>query len=412
MLRAGPPRRPLLGRDALLLDGSLAAAAATLGAISLHYRLETFPESGLGSLPPAAVSYGLVVGLCGLLAVRRVWPTSSFISVVAFFCIIRIFDVPEPTVTVVVLAGSYVSIGVNGKPGSRTTARACATVGFVIVYIIEAIRLTREQNLGESFRSLLVLDIAFSVGIIGSAWFTGEVVRKRIETTEALVDRTYQLEIERDRSARLAITDERLRIARELHDVLAHHVSVMGLQAVAADRVLDRNPTDARAALSIIERSSRAAVDEMRQLIGFLRADDDHEGATPQPSLARFDELVHTGELLGIRVEKHVVGDAYPLPPGVDLAAYRITQEAITNAHRHSTASKLSVTLDYRPGRCTLTLLDDGQPKETSTDSTRVGTGLIGMKERARLHEGAIDIGRDDSGGFRISATFPTRHDP
>jgi signal transduction histidine kinase len=411
MLQRHALRRTGPGWDALAVDGALAAAAATLASISLHYHRATTSTFDGDPGPSQIGSYVLLVTFCSLVAVRRAWPTTSFLAVVGLFGLLRVLDVPEPTVTVMVLAGSYVSVGVHGAPRGRTPARIVATIGFVALYIVEAIQLATDQNLDESFRSLLVFDITFSVAIIGSAWFTGDVVRGRMEAAHALAERTEELEIERDRTARLAITNERLRIARELHDVLAHHVSVMGLQAVAADRVIDRNPADARAALHVIERSSRAAVEEMRQLIGFLRADDDVANESPQPNLTRFRELIETGASLGLDVDWKVAGDPYPLPAGIDLAGYRIVQEAITNAYRHSTASAVQVTLHYRPGRLTVTVTDNGSPRARPLDAHGIGMGLIGMRERVRLHEGTIEIDQGDGGGYRIVAMFPVRQD-
>lgn len=412
MSRAPVDRGRRMLAEPVLIDAALALCAALLGSISLRYHVEAGEIVAPAVGPAPAVSYVLLWVLCALLLFRRVAPIASFLSTVMLFCGMRLVDVPEPTITVMVLAGNYVSVGVYGAARWRDPARWFATIVFVAVYVTEAVRLSSSGDLEESFRTLLVFDVAFSVAIIASAWFIGEVVRSRGELTRTLEARTRQLEAERERAARLAVADERLRIARDLHDVLAHHVSVMGLQAVAADRVLDRRPDDARIALGIIERSSRAAVDEMQQLVGLLRGNDDAPTRRPSPTLAQMDELVSAACSGGLLVDVVVTGDPSALAPGVELASYRIVQEALTNVQKHSNATEVTITLDYRSDRFVLTVLDNGQPAPSDAGDGGGGMGLIGMSERVRLNGGTLSAGDRPDGGFEVRASFPTRVGP
>lgn len=233
-------------------------------------------------------------------------------------------------------------------------------------------------------------DTAFTIGLGVGAWALGEAARtRRIAIAEA---------------TRRAVGEEQARIARELHDVIAHSVSVIVVQAAAAGDVFDRRPDQARAALGAIERSGRDALAELRRLLGAVRpAAGDTDGA-PAPGLARLDDLAEPLRTGGLVVAVHREGTETPLPAGVDLTAYRIVQEALTNTLRHADATRADVTVTYRPGAVEVDVRDDG--RATPADTGR-GHGLVGMRERAALLHGSIEAGPEAGGGYRVHARLP-----
>jgi signal transduction histidine kinase len=202
------------------------------------------------------------------------------------------------------------------------------------------------------------------------------------------------------------VFDERVRIARELHDVVAHHVSVMGVQAGAARLVMERDPSKATAALASIEASSRQAVTEMHRLLGFLRQAGDPDRPA-RPGLDQVDDLAATMSGSQLTVEVGIEGDRRPLPPTVDVSAYRIVQEALTNTLKHGGASRADVRLRYWPGELEVEVIDDGRGAAVAPDGPG-GLGLIGMRERAALHGGQLTAGPASGGGFAVRVTLPT----
>ncbi|HEX2698955.1 MAG TPA: sensor histidine kinase [Acidimicrobiales bacterium] len=197
-----------------------------------------------------------------------------------------------------------------------------------------------------------------------------------------------------------------MRIARELHDVVAHHVSVMGVQAGAARLVMERDPPNAASALASIESSSRQAVAELHRLLGFLRQEGDSDDLAPQPGLDQLEDLVAQMAAARFGVQLRVDGEPRPLPSSVELSAYRIVQEALTNVLKHSGAASAEVHLRYRSGTVEVEVLDDGGGVPTAPTATG-GHGLIGMRERATLHGGHLAAGPRPEGGFYVRATFP-----
>jgi signal transduction histidine kinase len=207
-------------------------------------------------------------------------------------------------------------------------------------------------------------------------------------------------EREREERIRQAAVDERARIARELHDVITHNVSVMVVQAAAGGEVFDRRPDQARAALAAIEETGRGALTELRRLLG---ADDGEGGVLPQPSLARLDELVDRVRATGLRVELAIEGTPRTVPDGVGLSAYRIVQESLTNTLKHARATRAVVRLRYRADSVEVEVTDDG----VGAAQPGVGRGLIGMRERVALFDGELDAGSRLGGGFGVRARIP-----
>ena len=250
----------------------------------------------------------------------------------------------------------------------------------------------------------LVFVFAFATGI----WLAGDALRTR--TIELEDHERRAVDLERQRSAALlqAAADERARIARELHDVIAHNLSVVVIQAGAAQRVLDAQPEAAREALRQVELSGRVAMTEMRRLLGVLRKGDDEPLTVPQPGVDRLETLLDDVRSAGLPVTLRTSGDARTLPPGIDVSVYRIVQEALTNTLRHADASEATVELRYLPQAVEIEVVDDGRGTRSARWDTEAGHGLAGMRERAQLFDGAFEAGPRPSGGFAVRVVLPS----
>lgn len=216
-------------------------------------------------------------------------------------------------------------------------------------------------------------------------------------------------ERERDLTAREAIVSERARIARELHDVVAHSVSVMVVQAQAGPRLL-ADPEQARGVFSSIEATGREALVELRRLLGVLRSGDDHAETAPQPGLQSLDTLLGQIRDTGLRVDLRIEGDPVTLPAGVDLSAYRIVQEALTNTLKHAGRAEAEVIVRYATGFVELEILDNGAGPQTHSNGS--GHGIAGMRERVALYGGALETGSRNGHGFAIRARLPLAAEP
>ncbi|MFI4928426.1 MAG: sensor histidine kinase, partial [Burkholderiales bacterium] len=247
-------------------------------------------------------------------------------------------------------------------------------------------------------------------GVLGSGvLFTAVTAAAMLLVRRVVGDRERRAELaerERDVAAREAVLDERARIARELHDVIAHHVSVMVVQAGAERRTLDDSSGTTREVLETIETTGRGALVEMRRLLGMLR-DERHGPLSPQPGLEDVPMLVGQLQDAGLPVELQVEGARRPLPVGIELSAYRIVQEALTNALKHAGGAPAMVNVRYGDAALELEITDDGVPGEPRTDSG--GHGLVGMRERVALCGGRMHAGRNSHGGFTVRAVLPTR---
>jgi signal transduction histidine kinase len=236
------------------------------------------------------------------------------------------------------------------------------------------------------------------------SWVAGFALRERSEQAEAAEARAAQAEHERETTARIAVAEERTRIARELHDVVSHAISVVVLQARGGRKLLADEPAAAREAFDVIEQVSEQALTEMRRLLGLLRAGDDELALAPQPSIARIDELVGGLKASGLPVEVTIEGDPVPLPAGVDVSAYRIVQEALTNALKHAGPARAHVYLRYHDDDLELEILDDGAGTGNGAGS---GHGLAGIRERVAVIGGEMDTGRRPEGGYAVRARLP-----
>jgi signal transduction histidine kinase len=281
----------------------------------------------------------------------------------------------------------------------RDNRRAWAGLGIVLGGITSVV-----YNIpGVASAELFVIPIDF-----GISWAAGYALRERAQKAEAAETRAMRAELEREAAARLAVAEERARIARELHDVVAHAVSVMVLQVGAVRHKLPDAMADDRDALRGVERAGRTALTEMRRLLAAMRRDGDEVEFTPQPGLDGLDALLEEVGRAGLPVELHVDGDPIPLPRGVDLSAYRIVQEGLTNALKHAHASTAGVTVRYRPEELEIEVRDDGLGS-TTTDG--LGHGLVGVHERVKIYGGEMAAGAASGGGFVLSTRLPIAED-
>jgi len=241
------------------------------------------------------------------------------------------------------------------------------------------------------------------------AWALGDLARTRGLFGKAMEDRARQLEADREERARMAVAAEHERIARELHDIVAHHVSVIVIQAGAALRAIDRRPEAARTAIEAVERTSREALADMRRMLGILGdGAPTAEGAlAPMPGLDRLGQLVEEVRVAGLPVELSVQGERRPLDAGVELSAYRIVQEALTNVLKHARGARARIDLRYLPRSLEIEVVDEGGsgPRDVG-DPVHEGRGLIGMQERAALFGGRLEAGPTPT-GFRVAASLP-----
>jgi signal transduction histidine kinase len=271
---------------------------------------------------------------------------------------------------------------------------------------------------GLGFLALMVWRGAIPVGLgaviqtelaVLAAWTLGTWARERQAYIGTVEERAASAERTREERARLAVVEERERIAREMHDVVTHHVSVIVIQAGAAERALDRHPADARQAIGAIASTARQALGDMRTMLGVLgpRATSAAtEAPEPMPGLDRLGELLESVRAAGLPVELSVTGERRPLDPGVELAAYRIIQEALTNTLKHARGARSMVSVRYGDHDLELHVADEGGSGEREIAGPGQGHGLIGMRERVAMYGGDFDAGPSVK-GFEVTARLP-----
>jgi signal transduction histidine kinase len=245
-----------------------------------------------------------------------------------------------------------------------------------------------------------------AVGFLGAALFLGWAVANRRAFVAEIRDRAERAERTREEEARRRVDEERIRIARELHDVVAHAISTINVQAGVGEHVIATKPEEAARALSEIKRASREALRELRAMLDVLRAVDEPDARAPSPGLSQVDALIATSNQAGIPTKLVLRGDPAPLPATVDLTAYRIVQESLTNILRHAVPASATVTIGYSFEHVTITVVDNGGgAAAVFTDGT--GHGIVGMRERANAVGGTLTAGPRPEGGFEVTAELP-----
>jgi signal transduction histidine kinase len=403
----------VLGRHPTAADTVLAVTFAAAAMVSLSTTFELLRQDPHFHTPAKG---GIVVSLLVVtlpLALRRRYPLAVAVIVILSFVVGRLLY--NPGIPVLTGWEGYFSVWacwlalytvVAHAPRTRATAIGLAAL--VAVVLGEIIREIFFYA-GGSFPGLPLnrgFYTAYNIVFVALPLLLGAAVRSLRERQRELAAQTRELEREREENARRAVLEERVRIARELHDVVAHHVSLMGVQAGAARRVMASRPDKAEEVLSSIEASSRQAVVELHRLLGFLRRAGQPDALAPHPDLGQLPELVAQAGQGRLSVELSIEGERRPLPRTLEVSAYRVIQEALTNALKHSGGTTARVRLDYTPSALEIEVLDDGGPAAPSGGPVG-GHGLIGMRERVGLHGGHLRAGRTPQGGFAVHATFP-----
>ncbi len=400
------PSRPAITRS----DAFDVAVAAFLGALGVASLVlggdpDIFaPHFADYARPAGAV---LLAGCIAPLAVRRRYPLAVLVVVVAALIPLRVIEVPEFTASALAVYLVFYTAGAYGGP-RRAAVLAITSIALGALLVWDIVRSADDAPDGQ-FVLVTTFSVAVNVVQITVAWFLGENVRRRREREVVLEQQAAALQEAAVAEARQAVLGERVRIARELHDVLAHHVSVMGVQAAAARRVLDQRPAAVPELLTNIESSSREAVTELQRLLGLLRQDDDVDVDAPQPTLAGLTELAAQLGEAGVEVAVDVdLGEGDPVPPAIALSAYRIVQEALTNTLKHAgPGHRAQVRVCRRPSSLEVEVIDDGTATVRRAGGS-TGHGLIGMRERVKLHGGELKVGRRaGTAGFEVRAWFP-----
>lgn len=400
----------MLRRHPTAADTVVALVFSAAALISLHTTFELVRQDPSFVLPAELPLTLSLLAVTLPLALRRRYPLTVACVVIIAFVVGRIMLAPaEPAlpawegyVTVWACWLALYSAVVHRRRTRTTTLVLAALVAVLLGEVAREIYGVL-QGLPLSQGFVLV----YNAVVLTLPLVLGAAVRSSREREQELAAQTAELQREREENARRAVLEERVRIARELHDVVAHHVSVMGVQAGAARRVMGRQPEKAEEVLSSIEDSSRQAVVELHRLLGFLRRADQVDEMTPQPDLTQLTDLVAQAGQGNLTVELSVEGEPQPLPRTLELSAYRVIQEALTNALKHSRGTKARVRVAYRPTTLEIEVADDGDGGAGRPSNDVGGHGLIGMRERVTLHGGHLRAGLAPQGGFAVVATFP-----
>jgi signal transduction histidine kinase len=384
--------------SAWVFDTLLALAAA---GISTAYFVSEPMARGLprGTL---ALGYGLALLHTLPLAARRRFPGTVLALILASGLAFAAVSLPPFFLGPAILVAVY-SVAAYGSRSVALAGLAAAELGL-------AVQLTR----GRSEEPLAWLVWVQFASIFGAAWLLGLFAHNYRAYAARLEQRTAELEQAREALAHQAVTEERLRLARELHDVVAHAMSVIAVQSGVGAHVADSRPGEVGKALAAIEATSRAALIELRRLLGVLRQDGEPQASlTPAPGLANLEGLLAEVAEAGLAVRLRVEGAPSPLPAGVDLSAYRIVQEALTNVVKHAGPAHAQVTIRYRDHEVAVEVIDDGPGVAAVAADGRRGTGhgLIGMAERVAAFGGDLEVGPRPGGGFRVAARLPLAAD-
>jgi signal transduction histidine kinase len=409
-------RRPLptageQRRDVWIALGVLA------GAITMTVLINSMGAFAFGDAPSHAEQYAWGTALSLPLVVRRRYPTAVLLVVGALYIVAQVRHVGDNLVPSIVLFLAVYTVGAWER--NRTVARwsrigvIAAMFGWLLVSLGDYLTSPHplfDDGVGplDPVVASVLSNIVVNAMYFLSAYGFGNMAWLSARRQAELEHNARQLRESQEQNTRGAIIAERLRIARDLHDVVAHHVSVMGVQAGAARRALDRDPALSRTALQTVEETARTAIGELRGLLGVLRAEPAEETpaeAVPvSPGLEQLSELVTSARSAGLEVRHGVYGEPRPVPEGVALSAYRVVQEALTNVVKHAGARNAEVRVRYLDSALEVEVTDDGRGK---TDQPGGGFGLVGMRERIAVHGGELEAGPRRDVGYRVRVSLP-----
>jgi signal transduction histidine kinase len=393
--------------------------AAMAGAAVMTVLINSMGAFVQGTAPPLGEQLLWGVALTAPLLVRRRFPAAVVIWVGAVFIAGQVRQVGDNFVPALTLFLAVYSLGAWGR--NRTAARWVRIGVIVAMFSYIGINLSRalagpppefEDAAGplDPVLAAVVYQLGINVLFFVAAYVFGNQAWESARRRQELEVQGERLQRSLQENALRAVTAERVRIARDLHDVVAHHVSVMGVQASAARRVLDSDPAVAREALTAVEATARTAIDELSGLLGVLRAESDAPEEGTLPGLDQVARLIEETRAPGLEVEYAVFGDPRPVPDAVALTVYRIVQEALTNTVKHATATTAEVRLRYLDQTLEVEVNDDG--RGAVRPGTGTGLGLVGMRERVGVHGGELDVGPRRGGGFQVRARLPLAHHP
>ena len=387
---------PLARGRALVADVLLALGIAVVQVLGCW----ASERVGLGRTPDwrplDPLGYALLVGGPLFLLLRRRWPARVLAATLAFGLVYAARTYPEGPSQL----GIYPALWTVALTLPRRTAWVAASGTAVAVAGAELFLYGSTMFDGEPLYA--------AVTVFAAMWW-GEAVRARRAYVAELRDRAERAERTRDEEARRRVGEERMRIARELHDVVSHTIGVISVQAGVASHLLERRPDKAAESLAAIRQASDEALGELHAMLGVLRDGDRGGGQaplSPAPGLGELDALVAQAAGAGVEVTVSLEGEPRRLPPAVDLACYRVVQESLTNVVRHARASRAEITVTHAGGRVTVEVTDDGRAGGNGR-GTGGGQGILGMRERARALGGSLEAGPRPEGGFRVLATLP-----
>jgi signal transduction histidine kinase len=411
-------RRPLPTAAQRRLDVWV-ALVVFVGALVMIVLINSMGAFAFGDAPSLLEQFVWGVALSAPLAVRRRHPVPVVVILSVVVIAAQVRHIADNNTLSVAL---FLAVYTVGAWERNRKAALWSRVGVIIVMcawmmvtVFEALTSPRPEFPDaagplDPFLSALLLNIVINIVYFWGAWGFGNMAWLSARRQAEIENRAEQLRRSQEQNTRGAIVAERLRIARDLHDVVAHHVSVMGVQAGAARRVLDKDPELAREALQTVESTARTAIGELRGLLGVLRAEDaeppDTHGASP--GLDQLDELVTTARAAGLQVTHGVYGEPRPVPQGVALSAYRVVQEALTNVVKHAGARQAEVRVRYLDHALEIEVTDDGRGPGKPAEG---GFGLVGMRERVAVHGGELEAGPRRNAGYRIRASLPVGGD-
>ncbi len=346
-----------------------------------------------GPLGPLWFDVLAVVAILSPLLARRRFPFGAPVAVGVAVVLVSFVDERLAAYAFVPFLAGCAAVFLMGLLRDR----AQAVAGLALAIGIEGFVSWRDPR--GNFGAFVATGLVFAI-----LWTIAFAVGRKAEEVDEAKERAARAEREREARADAAVTEERARIARELHDVVGHSVSVMTVQASAVRRLLRPEQERERAALLVVEQTGREALAEMRRMVGVLRRPEEAPTLAPQPTLARVDRLVEQAREAGLPVELQVEGDPVQLPAGLDLTAYRLVQEGLTNALKHAHARKAQVFVRYGDGHIEVAVSDDGDGTDTGDGS---GHGLVGMRERVSVFGGELEAGPRPEGGYRLRARLP-----